>query len=80
MAKITFNTKLDKLFALSFELKKIMSDIEKRAALLEKSSLDSSDGRAGDSKSQGREFETFPVSQLKGYNYERKITFKRRLS
>ena len=24
MAKITFNTKLDKLFALSFELKKIM--------------------------------------------------------
>ena len=38
MAKITFNTKLDKLFALSFELKKIMSDIEKRAALLEKSS------------------------------------------
>ena len=36
MAKITFNTKLDKLFALSFELKKIMSDIEKRAALLEK--------------------------------------------
>ncbi len=40
MAKITFNTKLDKLFALSFELKKIMSDIEKRAALLEKSSKD----------------------------------------
>ena len=36
MAKITFNTKFDKLFALSFELKKIMSDIEKRAALLEK--------------------------------------------
>ena len=40
MAKITFNTKLDKLFALSFELKKIMSDIEKRAALLEKKQLD----------------------------------------
>ena len=36
MAKITFNTKLDKLFALSFELKKIMSDIEKRAALSDK--------------------------------------------
>ena len=40
MAKITFTTKLDKLFACSFELKKIMSDIEKRAALLEKSSKD----------------------------------------